>query len=282
MTLFSNFQLSFHSLKRILFFMMVMHVVMIQSLWACSCHSILSFDLYEYDEARLIIEVEVIDMIKDKNIISFDDEKRMAKWYKLFPPQPPPPRKFYADFRIKVKEIYKGELQCDNLVLRADDIFSSCAWEPEVGTTYIFYIRHTSVWKNIEVLQISGACDRKIYNSSTGFSSEKKILRFLKQKRNGRFRLHQRDLMSKPSLLSNYVVLEGGFKNKERHGVWKLYTPKLGYRDPNVCHTVLALTYFQGRLFKVEEYPVQDSWLQPHLSWWARYYEGNLSNFGEE
>lgn len=102
---------------------------------ACICYQSESFSLEEYDNAETIVELEIIS----KN--TTDYERLITDYLKdtiSYPPREPLIQPSQTDFVVRVLSLFKGDIK-NITVLSAQDLGSSCYWEPEVGKKYIFY-----------------------------------------------------------------------------------------------------------------------------------------------
>ncbi|MEM6380758.1 MAG: hypothetical protein AAF705_21425 [Bacteroidota bacterium] len=214
------------------------------ALSACECSKSqsISFDLLEYHWASHILEVRILKEIPD------DYEERLAQyqqdtmgWDKPFPPVPFPLRNTrYVDFEIEIVESFKGVLKSSIIRLRAD-WGSSCAWELEVGETYIFYFVEPEIEEDISFLEVA-ACQRKVKIDEDHYASEIKALRLLKNTKEGSFVIDQSELLTTKG--QSYKPVKGFLKNGKLHGKISITEPLFySNRNENPLETILSASF---------------------------------------
>ena len=190
-------------------------------LLACICIKTKSFNLQEYDENKNILEIEILSEIPDDYEKKVEQHRKdTMNWDKPYPPIPLMPKSSYTDFKIKIHETYKGEKKEVEL-FRANDIYSSCYWIPKTGQRFIVY---TDGIGDDKIVYGFG-CQRFINYNTTQYHSEKKILKLLQHKKDGKFKINQNELIE--NYPKKYIAIEGEFKDGLRIGKWILREPIL-------------------------------------------------------
>ena len=221
---------------------------------ACSCCQTGSFNLKEFDEAKVIVEIQVLSEIIEDRSKMFEDyalvlekhKKSIMNWDKPYSPPPPMEQEFHldTDFKIKVISYYKG-MQYKISILRADTK-TSCAWTPKIGQKYLIYISNLTTEGKTNIIR-ANACERRLMPFDKGYKNEKKTLKILKKAKNGQFEIYDDVYIGDKK--HKFLVLEGGFKNKIRQGVWTLYEPSSYYEEVvRALDKTLILTYIDGKI----------------------------------
>lgn len=235
----------------------------------CACYMAQSFDLKYYDESTCIVAIKVIEKLKD----DYEDrlaqyEKDTMNWDKEYPPVPFPPPDDYADFRIEVIKVFKGNLDKSVVNLRANGKNSSCYWEPEIGTNYIFYLDEMLTNDIVEVKE----CQRRIKNNSANYDSEIDALKILGAKKNGTFRIDQSSLSGNQD--ESYFSIKGKFRNGKRHGKWIVAEPKIYSKEQvEPRRKVLVLKFKNGYLMSVKYNEPNNKYTEHFTRRWKYYYE---------
>lgn len=211
---------------------------------ACICIQMKSFNLKEYDEFENILEIEILDEIPD------DYEKRVEQrrkdsisWGEEFAEfMPLVPRSSFVDFKIKIHEIYKGESN-GAVLFRVTDVYSACCWMPEIGQRFIIYARKIGNDKMI----YGFTCQRIIGYDTHQYLSEKRILKLLKHKEDGKFSINQNELIENHN--RKHITIQGEFKDGQRTGKWILREPILyGNSVIPKRKKILILDYEKGKI----------------------------------
>ena len=256
---------------------------------ACSYFQLKSFSLKEFDEAKVVVEIQVLSEVIEDSSKMFEDyalviekyKKSIMNWDKPYPPPPPPPQAklpaaSYTDFKIKVLSYYKGaQYKID--ILRAD-IGSSCAWTPKIGQKYLIYVSYMPTEGMTNVIG-AGACERKLTPSCKlyNYKHEKKVLKMLRKAKDGRFEIYNTIRIGNKE--HKLLTLEGEFKNKVRQGVWTLYEP-LMHREKVVLilDKVLILTYVDGKIIDRKYILPKDKYIHNSVTlFWNYYYEFDVN-----
>jgi hypothetical protein len=242
-------------------------------LFGCTCYLTESFNLQFYDQSENIAEIKVIEKL-DNN---YEDQlaqyqKDTIGWNEEYPPMPFLPPNDYAEFRIEVVEVFKGDLKKSITKLWAIEKSSSCYWEPKIGERYIFYFVKTKEENEIFHVEIAG-CQKRIWPDAKNYNSEVEALRLFKEKKEGTFAIDQSILIN--SLEESYFSIKGKFKNEQRHGKWTLAEP-ISYSNSQTepRKSVLILKYKNGILKSVKYFEPNDNHAGNNFSWyWKEYYD---------
>ncbi len=243
------------------------------AIFGCICYGIESFSLNRYDESVNIVEIEVLEKIKD------DYEDRLAKfkvdtinWNKKHPPLPLLPPNNYTEFKIAIVEVFKGKINKSTIKLRANERNFSCYWEPKIGKNYIFYLGETTMIGKNETVEIFG-CQRTIRFDSKNYETEKNSLKILKEKEHGRFKIDQSVLMKNPN--KKYISMRGKFRNGRRHGRWIIAEP-ISYSKMETIpqEKVLVLRYKNGNVISVKYFEPKNEHIKYYFTRiWRNYYD---------
>jgi hypothetical protein len=244
---------------------------------ACIDYQTESFNLMNFDMAENIIEVEILSK-KTNDFVGLNKGNYVDTLnFDKTNPQPPLPNfsPLYNDFNIKIITFHKGN-KCKIDVLRTENLTSSCYWEPVVGEKYIFYLGKILIENQSNILNIQG-CHRRLGSTNSSYKSEKKILKFLAKKNNGKFQIYQK--RHKKNQEIKHVIFEGAFQNKKRNGIWVLYEP-VKFEEKNVKEPkkVLILSY-NDEIIKTLEYltPTDKFIHTAFTSNWRFYYKEKVN-----
>lgn len=153
------------------------------------------FNLVEYDDYKHIFEVKIEE--------KYEPQKDTVPSTQ---PQPPSPYDYglMQGYQISILSIFKGNLTLGKKVMGFEN-GSSCAWQPKIGSTYIFYSNS---------LDGIGMCNRKLDGTSRSkaYKAEKAVLRALKSKRKVFSYKYK-----------NTVLIRGGHRQGKRAGAWQFY-----------------------------------------------------------
>lgn len=251
--------------KQIFILTIMLKLAFLSPIIGCSCYSLETFSLYQYDISSIIIALEVLEK-KDNGYEQLVEQYRKdtVNWNKPYHP-PLPPRNNYVDFYIKVEKLYKGSIHSAEIILRAEGKNSSCYWEPQIGKRFIMYLDQSINENGSEIIEV-GTCYRIIESTDPNYDTDKKALEIFQTKKRGKVNL----------TINQKFILKGKFRKGKRHGTWKIYEP-LEFLTDNEENRVLSLSYKKGKLLEVKQYKSRDRHLNINfIRHWNRYHKNRL------
>ena len=244
--------------------------------FGCTCYAIESFNLHCYDNSSNIVEIKIIEKVHE----NYDERLEQyhidtTNWNIGEPPiQPIRPPNTFVEFTIEIIKVYKGEVKMTTRTLRANDLNTSCHWEPEVGMSYIFYLGSTTINNNDETIEIFG-CQRRIRTDNKNYNSEIMALTILKDKKDGKFKVDQSELSK--NLNQKFISIQGEFRNGKRHGKWKIAEPINLNTKTTPTNNAITLEYKDDylkciKLKEISNKHINTNFIRP----WYEYYNERI------
>ena len=227
------------------------------SLNACTCRNDSTFEFWTYEEARLIVEIEVVRAEKPwpqtPRQLAYREHyeeylRTMANWEdSLAIPPPPPvplPPRIMDSVWAEVITTFKGTVVRDTITLSSHR--TSCRWLPKFGERYLLYLGAYNNDIDGNVYSVD-ACTKRIPSAAPDAADERATLHLLASCPSKPFVIYDR--WEKRWIGTERPLVTGRFTEGLKSGTWTIYRYPSSNKADDGVREVFELYYRRGELF---------------------------------